>query len=135
MARSPEGLNSIPNGSLIKWPAGHVRPERLVRRACSKQINGIKVYSYRMAARVLAWIGIVGIVILSVVPANERPTLAQGWFGALFGHLTEHVAAFALVAAAFAIGYRFSLFRLLTLALCYCAGIELLQIPLPTRHC
>jgi VanZ family protein len=87
-----------------------------------------------MAARVLAWIGIVGIVILSVVPANERPTPAQGWFGALFGHLTEHVAAFALVAAAFAIGYRFSLFRLLTLALCYCGGIELLQIPLPTRH-
>jgi VanZ family protein len=54
--------------------------------------------------------------------------------GALFGHLTEHVAAFALVAAAFAIGYRLSLFRLLTLALCYCGGIELLQIPLPTRH-
>jgi len=52
----------------------------------------------------------------------------------LFGHLIEHGAAFALVAAAFAIGYRFSLLRLLLLALLYCAGIELLQIPLPTRH-
>ena len=37
-------------------------------------------------------------------------------------------------AGAFAIGYRFSLFWLLTSAFLYCGGIELLQIPLPTRH-
>jgi VanZ family protein len=92
------------------------------------------MYSYRIAARVLAWIGIIGIIILSVVPANERPTVAEDWFGALFGHLIEHVAVFALVAGVFAIGYRFSLSRLLILALLYCGGIELLQIPLPTRH-
>jgi VanZ family protein len=93
-----------------------------------------EMYSYRIVARVLAWIGIIGIIILSVVPAHERPTPAAAWFGELAGHIIEHVAAFALVAAAFAIGYRFSLFRLLTLAFFYCAGIELLQIPLPTRH-
>lgn len=92
------------------------------------------MYAYRIAARGLAWIGIIAIVILSVVPANERPTIAEDWFGELFGHLIEHVAAFAVVAAAFAIGYRFSLFWLLTLAFFYCGGIELLQIPLPTRH-
>ena len=92
------------------------------------------MYSHRIVARVLAWIGIMGIIVLSVVPANERPTLAQGWFGALFGDIIEHVAAFALVAGAFAIGYRFSLFRLLTFAFFYCGGIELLQVPLPTRH-
>ena len=92
------------------------------------------MYSYRIVARVLAWIGIIGIIILSVVPANERPTPGAAWFGELFGHIIEHVAAFALVAGAFAIGYRFSLFRLLTLAFLYCGGIELLQIPLPTRH-
>ena len=89
---------------------------------------------YRTAARVLAWIGIIGIIILSVVPASDRPGLAEDWFGPLFGHLTEHVAAFGLVAVAFAIGYRFSLFRLLMFALLYCGGIEVLQIPLPTRH-
>ena len=92
------------------------------------------MYSHRIVARVLAWIGIMGIIVLSVVPANERPTPAQGWFGALFGDIIEHVAAFALVAGAFAIGYRFSLFRLLTFAFFYCGGIELLQVPLPTRH-
>jgi VanZ family protein len=92
------------------------------------------MYSLRIVARVLALIGIVGISILSVVPATERPTVAEAWFGELFGHLIDHVAAFALVAAAFAIGYRFSLLRLITLALVYCAGIELMQIPLPTRH-
>jgi VanZ family protein len=92
------------------------------------------MYSHRIVARVLAWIGIIGIIILSVVPAHERPTPAAAWFGELFGHIIEHVAAFALVAGAFAIGYRFSLFRLLTLAFLYCGGIELLQIPLPTRH-
>jgi VanZ family protein len=32
------------------------------------------------------------------------------------------------------IGYRFSLLRLLTLAFLYCGAIELMQIPLPTRH-
>jgi len=92
------------------------------------------MYAYRITARILAWIGIIAIVVLSIVPANERPTLAEDWLGQLFGHLADHVAAFALVAGAFAIGYRFSLFWLLTLAFLYCGGIELLQIPLPTRH-
>jgi VanZ family protein len=89
---------------------------------------------YQIAARVLAWIGIVGIIILSVIPATARPTPAQDLFGELLGHLFEHVAAFALVAAMFAIGYRYSLARLLLLVFCFCGGIELLQIPFPTRH-
>jgi VanZ family protein len=89
---------------------------------------------YQIVARGLAWIGIIAIIILSVVPANQRPTPAEYWFGPFLGNLIEHVAAFALIAAAFAIGYRFSLLRLLTLGLLYCAAIELLQIPLPTRH-
>jgi hypothetical protein len=75
----------------------------------------------------LAWVRILAIVILSVVPANERPTpgAAPG-----FAHLT----AFGLVADVFAIGYRLSLMRLLLMALLFCGGIELLQVPLPTRH-
>ena len=62
-------------------------------------------FHYRGVARVLFWIGIVAIIVLSVVPAKERPvTDAADWFGAWNGHLLEHVAAFAPVAAAFAIG-------------------------------
>src|SRR5207253_11025681 len=48
--------------------------------------------------------------------------------------IIEHVAAYGPVAGAFAIGYRFSPVCLLTLAIFYCGGIELFQIPLPTRH-
>jgi len=38
------------------------------------------------------------------------------------------------VGGVFAIGYRLSLIRLLLLAFFFCGGIELLQVPLPTRH-
>jgi VanZ family protein len=82
---------------------------------------------YRVVARALAWVGILAIIYLSVVPAVDRPVTGAGqWF--------EHFTAFALVAGMFAIGYRFSLGRLLLLALFFCGGIELLQVPLPTRH-
>jgi hypothetical protein len=47
---------------------------------------------YRIVARVLPWIGIITIIVLSVVPANERPVTGAG-------HLAEHLAAFASVAA------------------------------------
>ena len=55
-------------------------------------------------------------------------------FGPWFRQWFEHFAAFAMVAGMFAIGYRFSLIRLLLLAFFFCGGIELLQVPLPTRH-
>ncbi len=94
---------------------------------------------YQVVARILAWIGIFTIIVLSVVPANDRPVTSAGqWFGQWIGQWIEqwieHFAAFALVAGAFAIGYRFSLIRLLLLAFFFCGGIELLQVPLPTRH-
>jgi VanZ family protein len=90
---------------------------------------------FRIVARIVAWSAIAGIVILSVVPANERPMIAEPWFDEWVGHFVEHFSAFALAAAAFTIGYcRFSLLRLLLLAFFFSAGIELLQIPMPTRH-
>jgi VanZ family protein len=78
-------------------------------------------------ARVLTWIGLLAIVVLFVVPAAERPVTE-------FSHWFEHFAAFALVGGAFAIGYDFPLGRLVILALLFCGGVELLQVPLPTRH-
>jgi VanZ family protein len=81
----------------------------------------------RRIVRTLAWLGVSGIVLLSVVPADERPVTGAG-------QSIEHFSAFGLVAAVFTIGYRFSLIRLLVMALLYCGGIELLQIPLPTRR-
>jgi hypothetical protein len=78
-------------------------------------------------ARIVAWISILAIIILSVVPAADRPVTGAG-------QLLEHLMAFAIVGGAFAIGYRLSLMRLMLLAVFFCAAIELLQIPLPTRH-
>ena len=82
---------------------------------------------YTVVARILAWIGILAIIVLSVIPANDRPVSGVG-------QGLEHFYAFALMGGAFAIGYRFLLIRLLVLAVFFCGGIELLQVPLPTRH-
>jgi hypothetical protein len=82
---------------------------------------------YRVLSRALAWIGALAIVILSVVPAVDRPITGAG-------QSFEHFTAFALVAGTFAIGYRLSLIRLLLLAVLFCGFVELLQVPLPTRH-
>jgi hypothetical protein len=67
---------------------------------------------YTLAAQTLAWIGITTIIVLSVVPADDRPVSGAG-------QGFEHFTAFALVGGAFAIGYRFSLFRLLMLAVLF----------------
>ena len=70
---------------------------------------------YRVVARALAWIGILAIIVLSVVPAVDRPVTGAG-------QLFEHFTAFALVAGVYAIGYRLSLIRLLLLAFFFCGG-------------
>jgi VanZ family protein len=80
-----------------------------------------------MIARGLACAGAVTILVLSFVPADERPVTG-------LGQAVEHLTAFGLVAAVFAInGYRLGLIRLLVIAFLFCGCIELLQIPLPTR--
>jgi hypothetical protein len=80
-----------------------------------------------VVVRGLAWFGILAIVTLSVVPSSLRPVTG-------LEHQFEHFLAFALVAGIFAIGYRLPLMKLLVLALLFCGGIELLQLPLATRH-
>jgi len=82
---------------------------------------------HQIPARILAWLGILVIVVLSVVPATERPVTTVG-------PQLEHFAAFALTAGMFAIAYDLSFGRLALCALAFCGGIELLQVPLPTRH-
>jgi VanZ family protein len=80
-----------------------------------------------LAFRAVAWFWIFAIIILSVVPASERPVTGTGqWL--------EHFTAFVLVGSTFAIAHRLSLMRLFIMAFLFCGGIELLQVPLPTRH-
>lgn len=85
------------------------------------------IYSCRALARALAWVGILAIIVLSIVPAIDRPVTGAGQWA-------EHFTAFGLVAAMFAVGYRLSLVQFVVLALIFCGGVELLQILLPTRH-
>src|SRR5437016_5169257 len=87
------------------------------RSAC--QFKGI--------VRAVGWLGVSAIFLLSVIPADERPVTG-------LGPSFEHFTAFGLGAGVFAIGYRFSLIRLLVMALLFCGGIELLQVAIPARH-
>ena len=77
---------------------------------------------YTVVARTLAWIGILAIIILSIVPANDRPVSGVG-------QGLEHFTAFALVGGVFAIGYAFSLIRLVTLAIFFCGGLNYFRSP------
>ena len=77
--------------------------------------------------RLVAWLAILAIVLLNIVPAAERPITD-------LGQAFEHVVAFGIVAALFAFAYPLRSWQLLLLALLFCGGIESLQIPLPTRH-
>ena len=120
----PRGEGSVKSKYLATMST--TRPQ--IGEKGSKRGSNQVLINYRLVARVLAWIGSLTIIVLSVVSADDRPVTGAG-------HLTEHFAAFAPVAAAFAIGYyRLSLMRLLLLAFLFCGGVELLQIPLPTRH-
>ena len=90
-------------------------------------IMGWLTNHYTGIARAITWIGILAIIILSVVPAADRPVTGVG-------QSFEHFTAFAMLGGAFAVRYNLPLVRLMSLAVLFCAGIELIQIPLPTRH-
>ena len=85
------------------------------------------IYRYRAIARALTSIGAVAIVVLSVVPAADRPVTGAG-------QSLEHLSAFGLVAGLFAVGYRLPLALRLLIPAVFCAAVEALQIPLPSRH-
>jgi VanZ family protein len=77
--------------------------------------------------RILAWILVVGIVVVSVVPASERPETGVT-------HNYEHLLAFDLVGLVFALAYSWRPMVLLLSGIVFALLLELVQIPLPTRH-
>ena len=64
---------------------------------------------------------------VTVVPASERPVTGVE-------HDYEHFLAFCLVGFVFAVAYRWRPTTLLLSAIGYTLALELMQIPLPTRH-
>ena len=77
--------------------------------------------------RALAWLLVIGLVVVSVVPASERPDTGVQ-------HDYEHFIAFGFVGFIFALAYSQRPFVLFPSAILFAAALELMQIPLPTRH-
>jgi VanZ family protein len=77
--------------------------------------------------RILAWILVIGIVVVTLVPASVRPETGVG-------HNYEHFFAFGLVGLVFALAHSQRLGMLLISGVVFALMLELAQIPLPTRH-
>lgn len=79
------------------------------------------------ATRWLAWLGVLGLVLATVVPARERPI-------SNLPHDVEHLLAFAAVGGLVAFSFKTKPLLLFLLAIGFVACLEASQIPLPTRH-
>jgi hypothetical protein len=77
--------------------------------------------------RLLAWTLISGLVILTIVPASERPVTGVE-------HHYEHLLAFGFTGLIYALSYPRRLVMLLTQGVVFALALELLQVPLPSRH-
>lgn len=79
----------------------------------------------RMLARLAGWLLAVVIVILSIVPPQDRPVLAP--------HVLEHAAIFAALGVAFALAYP-RRDRVALALLLFCGAVEWAQVWMPGRH-
>jgi VanZ family protein len=78
-------------------------------------------------AQIAVLTAVLAIVALTVVPAEERVVTG-------LGQSAEHFLCFAIVGLAVPFSFPASIKRLLSAAALFALTIELLQIPLPTRH-
>jgi VanZ family protein len=77
--------------------------------------------------RVVAWVTLAAIVVLSLVPPADRPITP-------FPHKIEHAGIFLLNGAAFGFVYCGYEWLLSLGAVIFCAGIEIAQLMIPGRH-
>jgi VanZ family protein len=82
--------------------------------------------SMRRLFQIAAWFLLVTIVVLSVVPPEDRPVTSAP-------HDFEHVAIFVAMGLAFGLGYSRHLVQILAL-MAFSGGIELIQLGIPGRH-
>ena len=80
-----------------------------------------------MIAKNIAWVLIVGLTLITVVPASARPLTG-------LQHDLEHFIAFAAAGFFFGWAYRLRLATLLGCIVAFALILELFQIPLTTRH-
>jgi VanZ family protein len=82
--------------------------------------------SMRRLFRIAAWLVLVTIVVLSVVPPRDRPVTPAP-------HDFEHIAIFLAAGLAFGLGYSRHLLQIFGL-IAFSAAIELIQLAIPGRH-
>ena len=80
----------------------------------------------RKLFQIVAWLLLVTIVVLSVVPPEDRPVTPAP-------HNFEHVAIFVATGLAFGLGYSRHLVQVFGL-IAFSAAIELIQLGIPGRH-
>lgn len=84
-------------------------------------------FSILSQARVLAWTLALAVVVLSFVPPGLRPDTGAP-------HFLEHFAIYAILGAAFAIGYNRKQRLLAILFAVFAGSIEAAQLIAPGRH-
>ncbi len=77
--------------------------------------------------QVIAWLVILVLIALTLVPASERPVTG-------LPRKVEHLAAFALAGMLLAMAYPGRLLFLGAVAVGFPLILEIAQIPMPTRH-
>jgi VanZ family protein len=77
--------------------------------------------------KIPAWLALLGLVVVSVVPAAERPETG-------LQHDLEHFLAFAFAGLLVALAYPNRLMPLVAGVVVYALALEIIQIPLATRH-
>jgi VanZ like family len=77
--------------------------------------------------RAVAWIVVIGLIVISLVPAPLRP-------GTGVSHNFEHFGSFLLAGVFWYLAYADRLLLRLGTVVAFAGGIELLQILMPGRH-
>src|SRR5215475_2174540 len=78
-------------------------------------------------SRIVAWLALAVIIVLSLVPPSGRPTT-------FVPHKLEHAGIFFMDGVAFAVAYRGYEWLWSIGAVIFCAAIELAQLMIPGRH-
>jgi VanZ family protein len=122
-------INGEPLGEL-QQDGGLLRSEQAepgsdANRRPNRVVQGGEILPQNIS-RVVAWLLLLAIVVLSLVPPSLRPTTAP--------HQIEHAAIFLATGISFGFAYLGREWLLSVGAIIFCAVIEIAQLYVPGRH-
>jgi VanZ family protein len=92
-----------------------------------QSVSRLQAGSMRRLFQIVAWFLLVAIVVLSVVPPEDRPVTPAP-------HDFEHVAIFVATGLAFGLGYAGRYLVQILGLIAFSAAIEIIQLGIPGRH-